>query len=100
MDRWRLWLVAVGCFVCGTGAGGCFVGGAGAGLFAARGLPRDPGPVAAAVEPAPQPPAPSPPPPLPRGERGRGEGAPADDGKLRIICFGAHPDDCELRDGG
>lgn len=26
--------------------------------------------------------------------------APPDDGKLRIICFGAHPDDCELRCGG
>jgi LmbE family N-acetylglucosaminyl deacetylase len=25
---------------------------------------------------------------------------PADDGKLRIICFGAHPDDCELRAAG
>jgi LmbE family N-acetylglucosaminyl deacetylase len=25
---------------------------------------------------------------------------PADDGKLRILCFGAHPDDCELRVGG
>ena len=24
----------------------------------------------------------------------------ADDGKLRIICFGAHPDDCELRAAG
>ena len=26
--------------------------------------------------------------------------APAQDGKLRIIAFGAHPDDCELREGG
>lgn len=25
---------------------------------------------------------------------------PADDGKLRIICFGAHPDDCELQISG
>jgi LmbE family N-acetylglucosaminyl deacetylase len=25
---------------------------------------------------------------------------PPDDGKLRIICFGAHPDDCELRAAG
>lgn len=24
----------------------------------------------------------------------------ADDGKLRIICFGAHPDDCELKSAG
>lgn len=26
--------------------------------------------------------------------------APADDGKLRIIAFGAHPDDCEIKVGG
>jgi LmbE family N-acetylglucosaminyl deacetylase len=26
--------------------------------------------------------------------------APPDDGKLRIICFGAHPDDCELKAAG
>jgi LmbE family N-acetylglucosaminyl deacetylase len=26
--------------------------------------------------------------------------APPDDGKLRIICFGAHPDDCEIRIAG
>src|SRR5204863_8871759 len=25
---------------------------------------------------------------------------PADDGKLRIIAFGAHPDDCEIKVGG
>src|SRR5215212_5311908 len=25
---------------------------------------------------------------------------PSDDGKLRIIAFGAHPDDCELQVGG
>src|SRR6266480_4046937 len=28
------------------------------------------------------------------------ENSPASHGKLRIICFGAHPDDCELQAGG
>jgi len=29
-----------------------------------------------------------------------GQAGNADDGKLRIISFGAHPDDCEIRSGG
>src|SRR6059058_5578275 len=29
-----------------------------------------------------------------------GVNMPPDDGKLRIICFGAHPDDCEIQASG
>src|SRR5947207_12326975 len=40
-----------------------------------------------------------------RSQDGKGKaipkaGVPADDGKLRIIAFGAHPDDCELKVAG
>jgi LmbE family N-acetylglucosaminyl deacetylase len=63
-----------------------FTGGLLAGLF----LPRMPSPelsgTVEAVAPAPK--------PLPV------RALPPQDGKLRIICFGAHPDDCELRAAG
>jgi LmbE family N-acetylglucosaminyl deacetylase len=37
----------------------------------------------------------------PKGEKAALRPAlPPDDGKLRIICFGAHPDDCELKAAG
>jgi LmbE family N-acetylglucosaminyl deacetylase len=66
----RLWLVALACFASGVLAGVWWV--------------RPAAPPAQA-QPA-----------LPAARRA----APPDDGKLRILCFGAHPDDCELQVGG
>jgi LmbE family N-acetylglucosaminyl deacetylase len=74
MNRWRLWLVA----------GVCLVSGSALGLLAGTrpaGLAK-----AVADEPAPA--------------KGARPPVPPDDGKLRIICFGAHPDDCEIRASG
>lgn len=72
MNRWRLGLVACACF-----SGGVLVG-----LLLTG---RETVTPVAAGEPAAKPARPA---------------APPDDGKLRIICFGAHPDDCELQTGG
>ncbi|NDD65181.1 MAG: PIG-L family deacetylase, partial [Acidobacteria bacterium] len=38
--------------------------------------------------------------PLLAADASVGRSGPPDDGKLRIIAFGAHPDDCELQVGG
>ena len=74
MNRWRFGLV-FGCLTCGLTLG----------LWLARPAPDKLSGPATAAEPARQPARAS---------------EPADDGKLRIICFGAHPDDCELRAAG
>jgi LmbE family N-acetylglucosaminyl deacetylase len=71
MIRSRAWLIAAVCFVAGV-----FVG------FALMGEPMQ-------TQAAPSSPPTS-----------DARVVPPDDGKLRIICFGAHPDDCELQVGG
>jgi LmbE family N-acetylglucosaminyl deacetylase len=72
MKNQRVWLVALGCFAAGVLAGVWFL----------RPPPASLRAEAAVAQPAARP---APPP---------------DDGKLHIICFGAHPDDCELQIGG
>src|SRR5438552_4164305 len=76
MKRAHLWIVATVCFGGGLGVGL---------LWTQASLPSLVPPVAA-VEAAAQAAARPPMPP--------------EDGKLRIICFGAHPDDCELKAAG
>jgi N-acetylglucosamine malate deacetylase 1 len=72
MKNRRLGLVALGCFTAGVLAGAYFL----------RSTPESARAESASAQPAARP------------------AAPPNDGKLRIICFGAHPDDCELQVGG
>src|SRR5947209_228835 len=61
---------------------GCFVGGLIAGALASAALHGPPSGAGTAPTLSPR------------------SAAPPQDGKLRIICFGAHPDDCELKAAG
>jgi LmbE family N-acetylglucosaminyl deacetylase len=73
MKHGRLWVVAVVCFAVGGALGWLLARPPAVGSAAAASQAR-------AEAPRPQ--------------------APPNDGKLRIICFGAHPDDCELKAAG
>jgi LmbE family N-acetylglucosaminyl deacetylase len=74
MKRWQVGTVAAVCFGCGALAGGWLVR-SGPGSLAGQLSAKE------------------------RREKASAK-TPPDDGKLRIICFGAHPDDCELRAAG
>jgi LmbE family N-acetylglucosaminyl deacetylase len=76
MNRVKLWLVALTSLSLGTLVGFLAAGSRPANLA---------GSVAAAETRRPQEARPA---------------VPPDDGKLRIICFGAHPDDCEIKAAG